>query len=271
VEDTKTAPTQLPTHHQAVVERFTAACAEDVRIVAAFLGGSYARGAADDYSDLDLGLITTDAAYEDFAAGRDTFIRRLGEPVFLEAFDLPNVVFFILRDGAEVELAYGREGQFHSIHSGPFTILLDKTGILTGVVFSGPGPGPGDPVETRRRMVYGFWHDLSHFITAMGRGQRWWAMGQLEQLRLQCVNLARLRHDAADGAEGYEKLETSVPASLLAPLQATFGPLEAESMLRAARLIVRYFQELARPLAQAHGFPYPAELERIMVGRLEKL
>src|SRR5437763_1869536 len=72
---------QLPHHHQVVLDRFVAACQADERVVAAFLGGSYASGTADAYSDLDLGLITTDAAYDEFVAGREAFIRRLGEPV----------------------------------------------------------------------------------------------------------------------------------------------------------------------------------------------
>ena len=73
----------LPPHYQMVLNRFVAACQSDERVVAAFLGGSYARGTADGYSDLDLGLITTDEAYEDFVAQREAFIRQLGEPVFL--------------------------------------------------------------------------------------------------------------------------------------------------------------------------------------------
>ena len=51
------------------MNRFVAACQADERVVAAFLGGSYARGTADAYSDLDLCLITTDEAYEDFCRG----------------------------------------------------------------------------------------------------------------------------------------------------------------------------------------------------------
>src|SRR5438874_13077735 len=98
---------QQPHHHQVVMNRFVAACQADQRVVAATLYGSYARGAADAYSDLDLGLITTDAAYEDFVAGRESFLRVLGEPVFMEDFDLPNIVFFIFPDGTEGELSLG--------------------------------------------------------------------------------------------------------------------------------------------------------------------
>jgi alkanesulfonate monooxygenase SsuD/methylene tetrahydromethanopterin reductase-like flavin-dependent oxidoreductase (luciferase family) len=43
-----------PSNHQVVMNRFIAACQTDARIVAAFLGGSYASGTADTYSDLDL-------------------------------------------------------------------------------------------------------------------------------------------------------------------------------------------------------------------------
>ena len=65
---------QLPDHHQNIVDRFTAACQADERIVAAFLGGSYARNEADQFSDLDLCFITTDEAYEDFLAERESFV-----------------------------------------------------------------------------------------------------------------------------------------------------------------------------------------------------
>ena len=44
---------------------FITSCESDERVVAAFIGGSYVRGQADTYSDLDLYLITTDGKYED--------------------------------------------------------------------------------------------------------------------------------------------------------------------------------------------------------------
>src|SRR5215217_5521488 len=95
---------ELHKNHQIFLNRFVAACQADARIVAALLGGSYAKGTADAYSDLDLTLITTDAAYEEFIAGREAFIRLLGDPVFLEDFDLPQIVFFIFPDDTEGEL-----------------------------------------------------------------------------------------------------------------------------------------------------------------------
>jgi hypothetical protein len=265
---------QLSHKHQIFMTRFVAACQADARVVAAFLRGSYASGTADAYSDLDLSLITTDEAYEDFLAGREAFMRLLGEPLFLETFHRPNFAFFIFPDGTEGELALGRASDFTHMNRGSYRVLLDKTGILAGAVFPGYEPTQAEQIETLRRQVTWFWHDLSHFITAIGRGQLWWAHGQLEALRLYCINLARLRQNFSDGdvgAEGYFKLEQALPVAQLSPLQATYCPLERDAMLQAALAIVRFFQELALLLTQTHGIAYPAALERVMLDRLDKL
>ena len=170
-----------------------------------------------------------------------------------------------------MELAVGHESQFHHMHGGPYRVLLDKKRLLAEAVFPWPEPAQAEQVETLRRLVCWFWHDLSHFTTAMARGQIWWAYGQLEVLRLHCVNLARLRQNFSAVADGYEKVEQAIPVEQLSSLQATFCPLEQGAMLQAALVIVRFYQELAPLLARAHGITYPAVLERVMYGRLEKL
>jgi predicted nucleotidyltransferase len=265
---------QLAPNHQTFIERFVAACRADERVVAAFLGGSYAKGTADAHSDLDLSIITTDAAFEDFVAGREAFLRRLGELVFLEDFDLQNIVFFIYPDDTEGELYFGSQSHLDHIQSGPYRILLDKQGILAGAAFPEQEPAHAEQIETLRRQIYWFWHELSHFTTAMARGQIWWAHGRLEALRGGCVNLARLRHNFSDqevGSEPFFKVERALPVDQLAPLAATYCGLERDAMLQAALVVVRSYQELATSLAREHRIPYPADLERVMLKRLEKI
>jgi predicted nucleotidyltransferase len=265
---------QLPPHHQVVVDRFIAACQEDGRVTAALLVGSYAKGTADAHSDLDLYLVTADACYELFLSGRDAFIRHLGNPLFVEDFDLEDVVFLIFFDGVEVELHVGRERELKQILAGPYQVLLDKTGLVARDVFHVPEVDTAAQTEKLRRLVYWFWHDLSHFITAMERGHLWWGYGQLEVLRRNCIDLARLRQDFGDGDaanDSYWKLEKAVPIGQLASLQATFCPMEQEAMLQAALVILSFFREVAVLLAERHGISYPADLERLMVARFEEL
>src|SRR5262245_11744913 len=141
-----------------ILARFVAACEADPRIVAAFVYGSHAAGTADNYSDVDLGVVTTDEAYAEFLSGRGDFLRRLGEPLQLEDFGWPSTVFFVLADGAEGELAVGRAGAFTEIASGPCRALVDRAGILTGAVFTGQASAHADRLETLRRLLSWFWH-----------------------------------------------------------------------------------------------------------------
>src|SRR5439155_24841530 len=156
-----------PYEQQAVLRRFVEACEGDERVVAAFLGGSFAAGTADEYSDLDIYAITADEAYDDFFAQRQAFMRRLGEPVFLEDFnDFGfDMLIFTFADGVEGELALARESHFAHIHGGPYEVLVDKKGLLAGAVFPLLAPSEADQRQTLPRLTHWFWEDVSHFIT----------------------------------------------------------------------------------------------------------
>ena len=247
------------------------ACSSDDRIVAAFLCGSRARGEADEYSDLDLGVITRDDALESLIAERAAFVGQLGQPVFIEDFGHDRIAFFILADGTECEVVFGREGALEELDVGPFVTLVDKRGILDGAEFPLPRPDPDERREQLRQVLNWFWHDLSHFVAALGRGELWWACGQLEALRRYCVNLVRIEHGADAQDEAYEKLEKAVRVSELAALQPTFCPMERGAMLKAALDIVSFFRKHAPRIAGAYGSKYPAELERLMCDRLDQL
>lgn len=258
---------------QATIRRFGEVCQADPRVVAAFLGGSQATGTTDAHSDLDLYLIVSDEAYDDFYAKRRRFMRSLGDPVFLEDFDGFgfDMLVFILANGVEGELALARESHFTHIHGGPFKIVVDKKGILEGVTFPRQGPSPTEQQETLRHLLHWFWRDLSLFCTAMARGRLWTAYGYLEALRRKCLNLARLQADFGAWAGGYEKVEEAVSPGALAPLQATFGPLQRQEMVQAARRLVVVYQQVAPGLAAQRGVPYPAQLERVLLERWRAL
>ena len=261
-------PTKFPSHHQTGVDRFLAACQTDARVVAAFLGGSYASGAADAHSDLDLYLITTDAAYEEFLAGREAWIQQLGEPLFLEDWGNPSCYFFILADGTEGELWIGRQSHFLHIHGGAHTVLLDKQGILNGVDFPLHEADPTAQTEQLRQLIMNFCHEIGHFNKALARSQVWFAYGSLETMRHICVNLARLRHNFADagvGEEPFFKVEQVMPVEQLAPIQATFCPLEIEAIGQAGAVLLQFYREVATILAERHGLVYPATLDRVMI------
>jgi predicted nucleotidyltransferase len=254
-----------------LIERFTAACEADPRVVAAFLAGSHARGDADDHSDVDFGVVATDDGFEALWADRTAFVARLGEPIFLEDFGTGMTVFFILADGTEVEVSFGRRSDFGEISTGAYRALVDKEGVLDGAVFTGQVADPAEQGEMVRQLVWWFWHEVSHLVAALGRGELWWAAGQLDALRGHCVNLARLAEGTDAVEEPYEKIDAVVPPDRLVPLAATYVPLERDAMIAAAEVLVRFYRTLAPTVAESHGVAYPSALEAVMVGRLERL
>jgi predicted nucleotidyltransferase len=260
-----------PGDHSVVVSRFAEACDADDRIIAGLLGGSRARGEADEFSDVDLCAITTDDGLESVIRGREALIRRIGEPLFIEDFGLDRTVFFILADGTDCELFFEREGAVERLEVGPFQPLVDKRGILAGAEFRFSPPDPGEQREQLREIVTWFWHDLSHFVAAVSRRDLWWAYGQLEALRRYCINLVRIRHGVAAQEEAYEKLSKQVPVSELGELEFTFCAMEREAMLQACLRVVGFFRAHAPGIAEADGVTYPTELARIKSARLEEL
>jgi len=265
---------QLPASYQSLLERFIAASQTDSRVIAIMLTGSYAQGSADTYSDLDFCLITKSDAYQDFIVGKKDFISRLGKPLFLEDFNHPDILLAIFSTGVECDFTISSQDRLDQLYSAPYRVLLDKKGLFPEATFTPPATAPADQVENLRRLINWFWHDLSHFIHALGRGQLWWAAGEIEVLRGFCVSLARLQHDFSaevELGEPYFKIDKAIPIEALAPLQDSFYPMVPAALLKAAFTILHYYQGMAAPLAYAHGLDYPEELEHLLLTRLEEV
>jgi predicted nucleotidyltransferase len=264
-------PEAVLPQHRRVLDRFVELAKSDQRVVAAVLSGSYARGAADEHSDLDLGLITTDLDFEPVLANREALAQQLGELLLCVDFGNPHVLFMIYADGAEVELAIGSQSRLDTLHSGPFRILVDKAKVLEGAQLGSEARADADQLESLQQLVLWFWHDLSHFTTAVARGHLWWAYGQIDVLRQICINLIRLQHDFSAPADGYDKVDLALPPKQLEQLSATFPPLHRAPMLDAARVLLSVYREVASQVAPEHGVAYPHALDRLMSERLERL
>ena len=257
---------------QKVVERFRTLCQADPRIVAAFIGGSLATGSTDEYSDLDLYLITTDEEYTSFFTERVVFMRQLGEPVFLEDFHGFgfDMVLFIFEDGIKGELALAKASNFLHIHEGPFSMLVDKIGLLKGVTF----PIERNPVEEQcsilEKLMKSFWRHLYLLTGALGRCRLLSAADYLEGMRRQLLQVCRLSVDFTD-CGSHPPLETLLPKQLVVALSQTFPHLKQQEMVAAAQKAVRLFQQVAKPLALAQGVLYPESLENVVLRYFETM
>ena len=255
-----------------VIESFAAVCERDARIVAAFVGGSFATGRADAFSDVDLYVIVRTDAYDRFLAGHREFFKRFVVPVFLEHFDgfEFDMFVFILEDGVQGELGIARPDHFMHIHGGPFEALVDKEGLLEGAAFPRQGPTEEQQRETLRETLHWFWRDVSLYGVAMARRRLWTAAGYLASMRRRCIDLARLEADFGAWANGYEKLEEAIKREVLADLERSFPVFDGGAMAEAVDCLIAFYRRVAPELARKHGVDYPLSLEEAVLRALSK-
>ena len=255
--------------YERLAERLVQLTEADRRIEALLIYGSRAAGSADRFSDLDIGLVTADDAYDEVVADARGLVGKLGTPLFVDDFGDPRELHVILADGADLELIIDRASDL--VLEGPHRTLFDRAGVVERAEAKGPPvPEPVD-ADDLRGWIVGYWHDVEHFVTALGRGNTWWAYGQLDELRRMYLNLARIEAGQAPEDEAYWKLDEALPPERLTALRATVAPLEMGPMRDAALALLDRYRELARTLAERHGVGYPDELDRLISDRLRGL
>jgi predicted nucleotidyltransferase len=257
------------TDYRRLADRLLAATERDDRVVALLVYGSHAAGRADEYSDVDFGVVTTDAGHDSLVAGADALVRALGVPLLLTHFGNPAHLHIILAEGAEVELIIDRESELRL--EGPHICLFDRSDSVARAHSRGEPPAHVPDASEIQLRVQWFWHDVGHLIHALGRRNTWWAYGQLDELRRMCINLARLEAGLPADNEAYWKLEGAIPAERLDQLAATVAVPEFGAMKDAALAVLDLYRDLALGLAAAHGVAYPAELDQVLSAQLRRL
>jgi hypothetical protein len=193
---------------------------EDVSVVGAAFTGSYAAGAGDEWSDIDLAFAVggelrpalehwTELLYRDFAA--------------LHHWDLPfaSSVYrvFLLPGCLEVDIAFTPAADFGP--RGPqWRTVFGETIRLA----------PGAP-PSRDHLAGLAWHHVLHARACIERGKRWQAEYWISGVRDQVLALAclRLGHET-----GYAKGAHLLPPELTTPLEATLVRSLDEAELRRA-------------------------------------
>jgi predicted nucleotidyltransferase len=250
---------------RAAIERFTAACAAEPLVAAAFLGGSFVAGTADEFSDLDLYVVTEEADYAAFFAGREEFVRGWGVPVFLDTsidfegfgFDL---VHFVFADGVSGELACGHRGNLLALHGGPHQVLVDKAGVLEGVTFPGFQPSEAEQRSQVERDLSWFWLGVIDFAKYLARDRRAAAQRLLAGMQNRCESLAEYARSGGD-----------VDSELVARrLLDTHVSAEPEAMAAAARELVAIHRAVGTAAAHAFGLAYPSGLAAVAEETLER-
>lgn len=251
------------------LERLMASLRSDDRVAAFFLGGSHAAGTADEYSDLDLYLITTDAAFESLRSERKALLHALGEIVFLEEHSDFGflMLLFIYTDGVHGEIAMAPARDLHDVHGGPHVVLLDNEGLLEGREFETFRLDHDARIRIADGLLRWFWYDRGLLHVALARDSLWTAHHYLELCRERCLTLARLLAHPGVWPSGHEKAEGMLDAATLALFEPTVVPLDSDLMYRAARRLTDIYLQLGPEAARTFGASFPDRLVETQLKR----
>jgi hypothetical protein len=228
----------------------------DVRVAAGALTGSAAAGAADRWSDIDLGFgitagVSLEAILDEWSV---LFAREFG---VLHHWDLrhgPSIYrVFLLPGGLELDVAVTPQEEFGP--RGPnFRTLF----------------GPTRPLEVATQVAAGdliglAWHHVLHARAAIERGQPWRAEYWISGIRDQTLALACLRlGESPVYGRGMDRLPSSVSGPLAAALVRSLDEAELRRALAVATAsllgeLTAWDAELSaqlRPALQEFGTPH---------------
>lgn len=218
----------------------------DDDVIGLAVAGSWLTNEIDEFSDLDLILVTKQKISDDKNLMLD-YAKRLGN--FLSGFTGEHVgeprVLICLYDNPllHVDIKFVTLDEFHSRIETP-TLLIDKNGQLEKAISNSQAKFPYPDyqwIEDR------FWTWIHYALLKIGRGEYLEAYDFMGFLRM--VVLGPLLHIKNDNLpRGVRKVETDLESEDLAKLKLTIPTYDRQSLLDCLRNAVSLYRQLRTEL-----------------------
>lgn len=187
----------------ALLRRIEAILVADARVAAAWLSGSFGRGEADAWSDLDLHIAVHDHAYDGYLTERGQLYRRAGTPALIQNEMPSNSIHggrfqLVLYEGP-VEVDWNIGPLSHAERPVAYQMLIERAPVPIAA------PPPLTPAERQARAadrLTFFWAMAPIAVKYAGRGETSLAARQLALLSNACLSLWRLV-EQPDGPEPF--------------------------------------------------------------------
>ena len=233
-------PTTLPAVHRETLRSILRGLARRREIVGVAAGGSFATGAMDDFSDLDLVVVVDPAARDRISAERVALAAELGP--LLAAFTGEHVgeprllICLYGPPPIHVDLKFVTPDDLERRIEDP-VVLWERDGAVTAALARGT---PSYPPPDRQWIEDRFWVWIHYASGKIGRGELFEALDLLGFLRSRVLGPLALE-EADTRPNGVRRVETDAPrraASLREAVAAHDGP-DIVRALRAAAALYR--------------------------------
>ncbi|NHI20703.1 nucleotidyltransferase domain-containing protein [Phycicoccus endophyticus] len=250
----------LPPALRPAVRRLASACRDEERVLAAWLGGSLARGHGDAWSDVDLHLAVTDASrFDPLAWAGGVLPLVLADPI-------PGVrggYVLLTQDGLHVDVVL-HPGEERPAPGEPVRTLLDRRGLLADTPgrLEAPGP-PRLPAQEVRLFLY----LMYAAVAAVHRGEVEALAHGASVMRDELLVSLMLAEGGRDGGSG-KRLAARLTAEQREAL-AALPPVGVDQagLLTALEALAGEYLARGRRLAARCASGWPESLEAMVLAR----
>jgi hypothetical protein len=238
---------------------------DDPEILAMFIGGSFASGDADDYSDLDLQLIVEDGAIERLVPKLRPLADQAGPVVaafFAEHVGLPNMLIVLYEDLVHADLQPVQVSDVGTRNAGLSThVIWERDAAVSSALGA---KYEADPTRELSWLEDRIWAWSWYVQTKILRGELYEALSSLQYIRDNVLfRLLAMRRDElpssarrAEGRVGPWKEQFA----------ATVATRSQESAMEALRSSIELYVDLVEPLQKRFGVQ-PADQARAVAFR----
>ncbi len=236
----------MPGMHRAFLEAAIPHVQTDERLVGLAAGGSLITGVLDEYSDLDLVVVTRPDTFAEVLREGPALARRLGvllaaftgehvgEPRLLVCLYGPPLLHVDLKFVARDDLAHRVEEPM---------VIWDRDGQVSASLARGRAAYPQPDLQWIEDR---FWVWVHYLVVKIARGELFETLDGLAYVRSHVLGPLILR-EAGVQPNGVRRVETSAPAAVSA-LRATIGAHDRSACTEALRATVALYAELRERL-----------------------
>jgi lincosamide nucleotidyltransferase len=246
---------------EAMIVRLRQVCEEDKRVVAGLLGGSFATGEGDAFSDIDAVLFFSDETLP--GLDQRAWLSQIAplELYFDDDFGHHTAIFANLvraelhfEPASTMSIVESWRGLawFRSLDD---TLLVDRTGRLTQhlACLVGPPPDPDSPARAQT-LTANFLNALLFGVSVLARGEAARALELLGMVHRSLLWMARLVERRTDHWPTPSRaVERDLSAAAYPRYVACTSSLEPQSLWRAYMASWTWGQELLQALLHRHG------------------
>lgn len=243
----------------AYLQQLQSALEANPVIKAAWLSGSFGRGNADRYSDIDLNLWLDNTDVALFREGTQAWLNALRPLVLFRWMFNSRMVNALTVDGLRLDMWLHTDAP--TLDKSRVEVLLDRE---NGLQFA-EAVAPADTEALKGRLldqISEFWRCLSLSPSVLGRDERIVALTGLTIMANILTDVIIVGYGIPRDS-GMKRLNPFLPEKLRQEIEEalSFDGLTNNGLAQATLTLARIMQAEGRQLAARHGFEYPIALE----------